>query len=42
VFHEISSVTLTEVKRAEVGEEGEFTHGNNQSDWALSQISKSK
>jgi len=32
VFHEISSVTLTEVKRAEVSEEGEFTHENNQSD----------
>ena len=32
VFLEISLVTLTEVKRAVVGEEGEFTHENNQSD----------
>jgi hypothetical protein len=32
MFHEISSVSLTEVKRADVDEEGEFTHENNQSD----------
>ena len=32
LFHEISSVTLTEVKSEELGEEGGFTHENNQSD----------